>query len=119
MTIWREAWFVKDLGSNAMTSAEAGASTSPGKQSENERRKLSNTESIWIVSGLTKNKFRNTRIFADRQANTTQTHTQTQTRTEHPMTLSVTPVCVLCTLVVGGRDYCVYLMTIWREAWFQ
>ena len=46
-------------------------------------------------------------------------HTQTQTRTEHPMTLSVTPVCVLCTLVVGGRDYCVYLMTIWREAWFQ
>src|SRR5690606_23024797 len=43
----------------------------------------------------------------------------TQTRTEHPMTLSVTPVCVLCTLVVGGRDYCVYLMTIWREAWFQ
>src|SRR5690606_11101021 len=37
---------------------------------------------------------------------------------EHPMTLSVTPVCVLCTLVVGGRDYCVYLMTIWREAWF-
>src|SRR5690606_22637922 len=45
-------------------------------------------------------------------------HTQTQTRTEHPMTLSVTPVCVLCTLVVGGRDYCVYLMTIWREGWF-
>src|SRR5690606_13467159 len=43
------------------------------RQSENERRERSNTESNWIVSGLTRNKFRIIRICAGRQAIATQT----------------------------------------------
>src|SRR5690606_13600624 len=69
----------------------------PIRQSENERRERSNTESIWIVSGLTRNKFRIIRIYAGRQAIATQTQTKTQThtRTERPMSWSATPVCAL------------------------
>src|SRR5690606_36373177 len=43
------------------------------RQSENERRERGNTESNWIVSGHTRNKFRIIRICAGRQAIATQT----------------------------------------------
>src|SRR5690606_39194260 len=51
----------------------AWAAEQPIRQSENERRERSNTESNWIVSGLTRNKFRIIRICAGRQAIATQT----------------------------------------------